>query len=142
MKRFLSNRKLSGAAAPLAALLAALLLLAPAARAQTAWPDRPVTMIVPWAPGGSTDILARTLSEQLSKTFSQPFLVENRPGASGNMGSNIVAKATSAASRPVPMRIRPVIGVRPVGSNNHQRSPIHASTYEWKSGGPSPCGAP
>ena len=65
----------------------------PAASAQAAWPDKPITMIVPWAPGGSTDILARTLSEHLSKTFGQPFVVENRPGASGNIGSNVVAKA-------------------------------------------------
>src|SRR3954466_7867163 len=63
------------------------------ARAQGAWPDKPVTMIVPWAPGGSTDILARTLSEHLSKSFGQPFVVDNKPGASGNIGSNIVAKA-------------------------------------------------
>jgi len=75
------------------ATLAASLSLMTSAGAQTAWPDKPVTMVVPWAPGGSTDILARTLSEQLSKTYGQPFLVENRPGASGNLGSNIVAKA-------------------------------------------------
>jgi tripartite-type tricarboxylate transporter receptor subunit TctC len=66
---------------------------APAAQAQPQWPERPVTIIVPWAPGGSTDILARTLSEQLTRTYGQPFVVENRPGASGNIGSNIVAKA-------------------------------------------------
>ena len=50
---------------------------------------------------------------------------------------NIVANATSAASRPVPMRIRPVSGEMPVASNSHQRSPMNASQYEWKSGGPS-----
>ena len=75
------------------ATLAAALSLMTAASAQTSWPDKPVMMIVPWAPGGSTDILARTLSEHLSKTFGQPFVVENRPGASGNIGSNVVAKA-------------------------------------------------
>jgi tripartite-type tricarboxylate transporter receptor subunit TctC len=75
------------------AMLATALLMVPVARAQTAWPDKPVTMIVPWAPGGSTDILARTLSEHLTRTFGQPFVVENRPGASGNIGSNVVAKA-------------------------------------------------
>ena len=73
-------------------LLAALLPL-PAVHAQLQWPEKAVTLVVPWAPGGSTDILARTLSEQLTKTYGQPFIVENRPGASGNIGSNIVAKA-------------------------------------------------
>lgn len=67
--------------------------LMPLSWAQAQWPDRPVTMVVPWAPGGSTDILARTMSEQLGKTYGQPFVVENRPGASGNIGSNVVAKA-------------------------------------------------
>jgi tripartite-type tricarboxylate transporter receptor subunit TctC len=76
-------------------LLFAALWSLPAAQAQpqSQWPDKPVIMIVPWAPGGSTDILARTLSEQLTRTYGQPFVVENRPGASGNIGSNIVAKA-------------------------------------------------
>jgi tripartite-type tricarboxylate transporter receptor subunit TctC len=92
MTKLALKDRLAAAAAPLAALLAALLLM-PAAGAQTPWPDRPVSLIVPWAPGGSTDILARTLSEQLTRTFGQPFIVENRPGASGNIGSNVVAKA-------------------------------------------------
>ena len=78
-------------------LLFAALWSLPAAQAQpqsqSQWPDKPVIMIVPWAPGGSTDILARTLSEQLTRTYGQPFIVDNRPGASGNIGSNIVAKA-------------------------------------------------
>lgn len=58
-----------------------------------AWPESTVTLIVPWAPGGSTDILARSLSEQLSKSMGQPVIVDNRAGASGNIGSNFVAKA-------------------------------------------------
>ena len=61
--------------------------------AQAAWPDKTVTVVVPWAPGGSTDILARMLSENLTKTLGQSFIVENKPGASGNIGSNNVAKA-------------------------------------------------
>jgi len=69
------------------------LLAAYSSVACAAWPDKPVTLIVPWAPGGSTDILARVLSEHLGKSLGQPFVVENRPGASGNVGSNIVAKA-------------------------------------------------
>ena len=75
----------------LAGFALASLLIATAASA--AYPDKPITLIVPWAPGGSTDILARAISEQLSKSMGQPVIVENRAGASGNIGSSLVAKA-------------------------------------------------
>jgi tripartite-type tricarboxylate transporter receptor subunit TctC len=71
-------------------LCVALVGIAPA---QAAWPERTVTLIVPWAPGGSTDILARMLSDYLTRSFGQTFIVENKAGASGNIGSNLVAKA-------------------------------------------------
>ncbi len=64
-----------------------------AARAQETYPARPVTIVVPWAPGGSTDILARMLADPLRAAFGQPFVVENRSGASGNIGSGAVARA-------------------------------------------------
>ena len=70
--------------------LSALLL---AGTASAAYPDRPITLIVPWAPGGSTDILGRAIAEQLTKSMGQPVIIENKAGASGNIGSNIVAKA-------------------------------------------------
>jgi tripartite-type tricarboxylate transporter receptor subunit TctC len=58
-----------------------------------AWPDRPVRVLVPWPPGGSTDVLTRLMCEQLSQRLGQPFVVENRPGASGNIGMDAIAKA-------------------------------------------------
>ncbi len=73
------------------ALLFVALLAAQAALA--AYPERAITVVVPWAPGGSTDILARVMAEQLTRSLGQPVLVDNKAGASGNIGSHLVAKA-------------------------------------------------
>ena len=72
--------------------LAAIALAAPDALAQ-AWPSKPVRIVVPYTPAGTTDILARAMAAELSKAFTQPFVVENRPGAGGNNGSDVVAKS-------------------------------------------------
>ena len=72
---------------------AALMLVAGAAAAQGAWPNKPVRIVVPFAPGGTTDILARAVAPELSKAFGQQFIVDNRAGAGGNVGAEIVAKA-------------------------------------------------
>ncbi len=69
------------------------LALATPALSQAAWPEKPITLIVPWAAGGSTDILARVLSEGLTQSLGQPVIVENRSGASGNIGTTFVARA-------------------------------------------------
>jgi tripartite-type tricarboxylate transporter receptor subunit TctC len=80
----------------LPALLAAFMLLAmpmSGARAQDAWPTGPVKVIVPYGPGSTPDVVARLVNDQLSKRLGQPFLVENKPGAGGNVGTAAVAKA-------------------------------------------------
>ena len=61
--------------------------------AQTAWPGKPVRIVVPFAAGGTTDILARALAPELSRAFGQPFIIENKPGAGGNVGADLVAKS-------------------------------------------------
>lgn len=74
-------------------LLAALPLAPWMARAQAAWPSKPVRIVVPFAAAGTTDLLARALSPELSRVFGQPFVVDNKPGAGGNTGAAEVAKA-------------------------------------------------
>ena len=68
-------------------------VLATSALAQAAYPARPVRIIVPFAAGGTTDIFARLIGEKLSQQLGQQFVVENRGGAGGNIGSDAVAKA-------------------------------------------------
>ncbi len=70
------------------------LLAAPRiAQAQAGWPDRPVRVMVPFTPGGTTDILARAMAAELQEALGQPFVVENRGGAGGTLGSEMVARA-------------------------------------------------
>jgi tripartite-type tricarboxylate transporter receptor subunit TctC len=76
-----------------ASVLAALSWVAVPSHAQTAWPSKPVRIVVPFAPGGTTDILARAIAPELSRAFGQTFFVENKAGAGGNLGADIVAKS-------------------------------------------------
>jgi tripartite-type tricarboxylate transporter receptor subunit TctC len=76
-----------------AAVAMALCVLAPIAAGAQAWPTKPVKFIVPYPPGGSTDPMARLIAAKLSDSLGQPFVVENRSGASGTIGTAFVAKS-------------------------------------------------
>lgn len=65
------------------------------AAAQERWPAKPVRLVVPFAPGGSTDVIARMVGQKLSVLWGQPVVVENRAGAGGNVGADLVAKSTA-----------------------------------------------
>ncbi len=67
-------------------------------RAQNAWPDRPIRIIVPWAPGGSTDTIARLFQQRLGAVLGQPIVIENRGGASGAIGAAEAARAAPDGS--------------------------------------------
>ena len=74
--------------------LSGALLCASGALAQAQdWPNKPIRIIVPYTPGGSSDIIARAISQPLSEALKQPVIVENKPGANGNTGTEVVAKS-------------------------------------------------
>jgi tripartite-type tricarboxylate transporter receptor subunit TctC len=79
---------------PIAALAAALVLSVPLAMAADGWPSQAVKIVVPFSPGTGMDILARTVQPKLAESWHQPVIVENKPGASGNVGANLVAHAS------------------------------------------------
>src|SRR5688572_1250188 len=81
-------RKLCTALAALAALA-----FAGCALAEAAYPSRPVTFVVPYPAGGGTDVLARSMAEEMGKQLGRPVIVENRPGAAGIVGTMAVVKA-------------------------------------------------
>jgi len=84
------GRRLMLGAIAISALFAAAL----PASAQGTWPTKPVRIVVPFAAGGTTDILARAIAPELTKAFGQPFIVDNRGGAGGNVGAEVAAKSS------------------------------------------------
>jgi tripartite-type tricarboxylate transporter receptor subunit TctC len=82
----LSRRRLPALALALGAALPG--------QARAAYPDRPVRIIVPFAPGGGTDIIARVMSEGMARELGQPVIVDNKPGAGTLIGNDVVAKST------------------------------------------------
>jgi tripartite-type tricarboxylate transporter receptor subunit TctC len=77
------------------AVIAVLLPQVAAAQSTDPYPTRPVKVLIPYAPGGATDIIARHLSPKLQEALGQPFVVDNRPGASGNIALEAAAKAAA-----------------------------------------------
>src|SRR6266540_5168400 len=74
-------------------VVASTLAVAGNALAQGAYPDRPVRILVPFPPGGPADALARIVGDKLAQSLGQPFVIENKPGAGGNIGMEQGAKA-------------------------------------------------
>jgi tripartite-type tricarboxylate transporter receptor subunit TctC len=73
--------------------LGAGMLAAGGVQAADAWPSKPIRIVVPYPPGGSSDIIARSISQPLSEALGQSVIVENKPGANGNLGADYVAKS-------------------------------------------------
>ncbi|MFN9469899.1 Bug family tripartite tricarboxylate transporter substrate binding protein [Acidovorax sp.] len=78
---------------PIALVIAGIACMAPTANAQDAYPSKPIKLVVAYPPGGSNDMVARIVGQKLSENLGQPVVVDNRPGASGNIGIDYVAKA-------------------------------------------------
>src|SRR5687767_9864824 len=78
---------------PMRTIVALLIWLAVGSAAAQGYPNRPVKVIVPWPPGQATDIAARVVAERLQAALGQPFVIDNRPGAGGAIGTDAVAKA-------------------------------------------------
>ena len=75
-------------------LLAGMLAAPASGRAQGGFPDRPIRLIIPWPPGGTNDIVGRLVTEGMAARLGQAIVIENRGGAGGMLGADVVAKAT------------------------------------------------
>jgi len=110
-------------------LLFALLAALPAlAAAQADFPSRPVRLVVPFPPGGSTDVVARLLASKLDKALGQPVVVENRPGAGASLGTEAVAKAAPDGYT-ILITALPSIVTAPLTNPNVRYDPIKDLTH-------------
>ncbi len=99
------------------------------ASAQDAWPSRPVKLVVPSSPGGGTDVFARLLAQALGDAMGQQFIVDNRPGASGMVGAQVVASAprdgyTFLVAANASIAIGPAFGTNPGFSVERDLAPV------------------
>lgn len=101
----------------------AALFAARGAGAQEAWPSRPIRVVVPFAPGGIVDVLARLLSERMTRGLGQPLVVETRPGAGGNIGTALVARARGDAHTLLVGSMGP-LAVSPITERNLGYEPL------------------
>ncbi len=106
----------------MSAAIAVTSILSPAA-AQDNYPQRPITLIIPFAPGGSTDILGRLLAEEMSNRLGQPVIVENKAGAGGNIGGSYVARAKPDGYTLMVAAAGPTV-INPSLYDNMQFSPV------------------
>jgi tripartite-type tricarboxylate transporter receptor subunit TctC len=134
----------------IAILGATILAIAPAA--QAAYPDKPVRLIVPWAPGGSTDAIARAIAQRMSQTMGQSVVVDNRSGASGQIGTDAAAKAApdgyTIAIVELPHAIQPAVVAKlpydllrdftPVSMLGTSPLVLFAGAADYKNGNPKP----
>ncbi|WP_439595071.1 Bug family tripartite tricarboxylate transporter substrate binding protein [Falsiroseomonas sp.] len=111
-----------------AALALPLAALASPALAQPAWPSRPIRLVVPFAPGGTTDVMARLITDRLAPKLGQPIIVENRPGAGATIGAAMVAQAepdgltllmSNSGSHGVSPSLYPNLPYDPMGDFTH-----------------------
>lgn len=86
--------------------------LAPQVFAQSSWPNRPIRIVVPFAPGGNTDGIARAIADRLGQSLGQPVIIDNKPGANGAIAADFVARAASDGYTLL-MAAMPVVAILP-----------------------------